>query len=91
MLRFLFDCPFRADIKENGRKAIGDFLTKLQVYKSTADVKSGCEMFTNYSQVSSTSPSGLDFEKIRTIVIDRKTARPILVQSNTRLSQVGEY
>lgn len=39
------------EILTTGKEALGKFLNKLQIYKATADVKNGCEMYTKYSTV----------------------------------------
>ena len=41
----------RSKLESIGAPAIAKFLCKLQVYKSTADIKSAREMFDKYSKV----------------------------------------
>jgi len=62
-----------------GKKAIGDFLTKLQVYKSTADVENGTKMYGELSQVDD------EFLAIREIVLSKKKPRRVFVQAHTYL------
>ncbi|XP_029169533.1 dipeptidyl peptidase 3 isoform X2 [Nylanderia fulva] len=64
-----------------GKKAIGDFLLKLHVYKSMGDVESAKEMYDGYSKVpeSGKHPWG----RWRNIILSRKEPRKIFVQSNT--------
>lgn len=74
----------RSAIETEGKKAIGDFLTKLQVYKTTADIAKAREMYMGYSEVKEDSVSGHDFIAIRQIITDRMRPRTVLVQSNTK-------
>nr|CAH8846696.1 unnamed protein product [Trichobilharzia regenti] len=60
------------------RPAIGEFLRKLQYYKSTANAKDGCAFFQHYSQLLP------QHTKLRKIVLDRKKPRPIFVQPGLR-------
>ncbi|KAK4472007.1 hypothetical protein MN116_004623 [Schistosoma mekongi] len=66
-----------------GRPAIGEFLRKIQYYKSTANAKDGCAFFQHYSQL---LPEHI---KLRKIVIDRKKPRPIFVQPGLRKTPNG--
>lgn len=77
MLRITMD---RQRIYTHGRKAISDFLTKLQVYKSTADYEKANELYQRYSHVDE------KFAKWREIVLLNKQPRLIMVQSNTELA-----
>jgi len=70
-----------------GRKALGDFIMKLQVYKSTADVDSARNMFETYASISNDKKH--PWLKWRDIVIDRKLPRKMCVQANTFLSEDG--
>lgn len=71
-------------VKESGKKAMQDFLLKLQVYKSTADIAEATQMYSKYSEV------GSEFSRWRKIAIDRKRPRVVLVQGNTRLVPQNE-
>lgn len=69
----------REKIYSVGRKAISDFLNKLQVYKSTADYEKANELYEFYSKVDG------DFERWREIVLLNKQPRLVMVQSNTEI------
>nr|WOD46483.1 hypothetical protein [Trichoderma atroviride] len=71
----------RSKILTAGRKAVADYLQKLHVYKSTADVKTGSEFYLDMSNV------GLDFwgTKVRNVVLDNKQPRKVFIQANTTL------
>ncbi|KAI2805606.1 bifunctional diacylglycerol diphosphate phosphatase/phosphatidate phosphatase, partial [Blomia tropicalis] len=71
-------------IQTIGKKAIGDFLIKLQTYKSTGDSQAAIKMFEKYSIV------GDDLEypylKFREVSISRKKPRRLFVESVTQLN-----
>ncbi|KAL1882739.1 hypothetical protein VTK73DRAFT_1259 [Phialemonium thermophilum] len=71
----------RSKILTSGRQAVGDFLQKLHIFKSTADVKNGSEFFLDMSGVE------LDYwgSKIRNVVLRNKQPRKVFVQANTFL------
>lgn len=73
----------RAKVDTVGRKAVGDFLMKLQVYKSFGDAVGGTAMYTSYSDVPD------DFLELRAIVMERKRPRQMFVQPHTRLQPDG--
>jgi len=68
-----------------GRKAMSDFLLKLQVYKSTADIKSARAMFSRYSAV--TNDGKYPWKSWRDIVMDKRQPRKVFVQHNTVLDE----
>jgi dipeptidyl-peptidase III len=70
----------RSKIATVGKEAIGAFLLRLQVYKSTGDVVTGGAMFAAYSDVSD------DMMGLRAIVMARKEPRKLLVQPNMLLN-----
>ncbi|PTB67080.1 dipeptidyl peptidase [Trichoderma citrinoviride] len=73
----------RSKILTAGRDAVAKYLQKLHVYKSTADVETGTNFYTDMSTV------GLDFwgTKVRKVVLDNKQPRKVFVQANTTLDE----
>ncbi|KAG1672878.1 Dipeptidyl peptidase 3 [Nymphon striatum] len=68
-------------IETVGRKAIADFLKKLQLYKSCGDEESGRALFNKYSAVS--NEGRYPFLSFRNIVLKNKRPRKMFVQANT--------
>ncbi|MBN3275039.1 DPP3 peptidase, partial [Polyodon spathula] len=73
----------RSKIRSVGQPAIGRFLCKLQVHKSTADVEGGRALYERYSAVTAAEPE--NFLKLRDTVLLRKETRKMFVQANTRV------
>ncbi|KAF4123373.1 hypothetical protein GMORB2_6074 [Geosmithia morbida] len=73
----------RSKILTAGRDAVGKYLQKLHVYKSTADVEAGNKFYTDMTTV------GLDFwgTKVRDVVLKNKQPRKVFVQANTTLDE----
>ncbi|KAJ3488346.1 hypothetical protein NLG97_g6214 [Lecanicillium saksenae] len=73
----------RSKILTTGRKAVGDYLQKLHVFKSTADITAGMELYNRMTDV------GLDFwgTKVRDTVLANKQPRKVFVQANTYLDE----
>jgi dipeptidyl-peptidase-3 len=63
--------------------AVADFLQKIHIYKSTADVEAGTKFFTDMSSV------GLEYwgTKVRDVVLKNKQPRKVFVQANTFLDE----
>jgi dipeptidyl-peptidase-3 len=74
----------RSKIATVGKKAICDFLTKLQVMKSTADVEAGTTFFGDLTNVTE------KWRKIRDIVLKHKKPRPVYVQAHLIESAPGK-
>eukprot|EP01027_Heterolobosea_sp_BB2_P001330 GEZU01002034.1.p1 GENE.GEZU01002034.1~~GEZU01002034.1.p1 ORF type:complete len:228 (-),score=98.48 GEZU01002034.1:314-997(-) len=70
----------RSKILSVGFPAIGEYLRKTQVYKSTADVEAGAKMFNAYTAVPD------EFVRLRDVVIAKKQPRKIFVQANTTIA-----
>lgn len=73
----------RSKLLTVGAPAIAKFLTRLQIYKATADIKSAKKMYDEYSRVS--GEGAYPWLAWRDIVVARKQPRMILVQGNTKL------
>ena len=60
-----------------------NYLQKLHIYKSTADVETGNKFYLGMTEV------GLDFwgTKVRDIVLKNKQPRKVFVQANTYLDE----
>lgn len=58
-------------------EALGEFLNKLHVYKSTASVKEGVEF---YTQMTTVTP---EYAKFRDVVLSKKLPRKQIIQANT--------
>lgn len=67
----------RTALPTAGKKAIGNFLLKLQIYKSTGDVAAAQKLYDNYSEVSE------QWLNWRAIVLANKQPRKIFTQANT--------
>lgn len=77
----------RDKIYTTGKKALEDFLLKLQVYKSTADITSARSMFAHYSRVDTTAPH--PFASWLDVIMKRRKPRRYLVQAHTSLESDG--
>lgn len=73
----------RSKILTAGRKAVGDYLQKLHIYKSTADVEAGTKFYADMTYVDS------DFwgKKVRDEVLRNKQPRKVFVQANTYVDE----
>ncbi|KAL9655486.1 hypothetical protein ABK040_002154 [Willaertia magna] len=66
-----------------GRKAIYDYLLKINVYKSIGDKDSAVNMFNKYTSVEP------EFLEMRKIVLDKKQPRKVFIQPHTTLTKEG--
>lgn len=74
----------RSKIATVGKKAMGEFLRKLQIYRSIGDSVSGRKMFEDYSLVG--SEGKYPFGKWHEIVTRKRRPRMILTMPNTRIT-----
>lgn len=74
----------RTKLDTIGRKSMSDFLLKLQVFKSTGDIKAARQMFDKYSAVN--DDGEYPWLRWRDIVLDKKKPRKIMLQSNLILT-----
>jgi len=70
----------RSKIKSVGVPAIGSFLLKLQVFKSTADVEATKKLYAECTDVADR------WLPVRKIVLAKKKPRPMFVQAQTLLN-----
>jgi dipeptidyl-peptidase-3 len=68
----------RTKIESHGRPAVNKFLQKLQVYKATADLKAGKELYEEYTGVDEWFAT-----KVRPAVLAAAPPRKVFVQANT--------
>jgi dipeptidyl-peptidase-3 len=73
----------RSKITTVGRKAVEDYLQKLHIYKSTADVEAGTKL---YSDMTTVDPKFWG-KKVRDEVLRNKQPRKVFVQANTVLDE----
>lgn len=71
----------RTKIVSHGRKAVGSYLQKLHVYKSSGDVVRGKALFAETTDVTP------ELSKFREIVMKKKMPRRMFVQCNTFLKE----
>ncbi|CAI4216394.1 unnamed protein product [Parascedosporium putredinis] len=73
----------RSKILTAGRDAVGKYLQKLHIYKSTADVDNGNKFYTDMTTVD------VDFwgNKVRNVVLQNKQPRKVFVQANTTIDE----
>ncbi|KAL2757529.1 hypothetical protein ACRALDRAFT_1028798 [Sodiomyces alcalophilus JCM 7366] len=73
----------RSKILTTGRDAVGKYLQKIHIYKSTADVEAGIEFYKGMTDVD------MDFwgTKVRNVVLQNKQPRKVYVQANTYLDE----
>ncbi|KAJ3045107.1 hypothetical protein HDV00_011832 [Rhizophlyctis rosea] len=74
----------RSRITTEGVKAVGEFLTELQIHKATADAKNGVAFYERWTSVPA------DWMEWRDIVIKKKQPRKMFCQGNTVLDGSGK-
>jgi dipeptidyl-peptidase III len=75
----------KSKILSHGRPAVEAYLQKLHVYKSTADVDAGKKLYDDVTEVDEWWG-----EKLRPVVLNKKTPRKVFVQANTVLEGDGK-
>lgn len=73
----------RSKILTSGRKAVGEYLQKIHIYKSTADVETGTDFYNGMTNV---DPEFWG-KKVRDEVLRNKQPRKVFVQANTFLDE----
>jgi dipeptidyl-peptidase-3 len=73
----------RSKLETVAKKAIGDFLVRLQTYKSLGDVTTASKMFNAYSTVDA------PFSDYHSVVVARRQPRKMFVQCNTTVDADG--
>jgi len=73
----------RSKIWTHGRKAVGEYLMQLHVYKCIADVRAGSELYNRMTKVTK------QFERYREVVMRLEEPGKVFVQANTVLSEEG--
>jgi dipeptidyl-peptidase III len=68
----------RSKIPTLGRRAVEDYLKKLHIYKSTADVENGKKL---YEEITTVEPFYENL--VRPAVLNKKQPRKVFVQANT--------
>ncbi|WPG99597.1 putative dipeptidyl peptidase 3 [Acrodontium crateriforme] len=71
----------RNKIQSHGRPAVNEFLQKLQIFKATADLKSGTALYEEYTNVDEWWKT-----KVRPEVLRQAKPRKVFVQANTFLN-----
>lgn len=65
--------------------AVGDYLQKIHIYKSTADVETGKQFYIDMTTV---DPEFWG-KKVRDVVLKNKQPRKVFVQANTTLDEAS--
>lgn len=73
----------RTKINSHGKPAVGKYLQKLHIYKSTADVDAGTKMYAEMTRVDD------HIAKYRDVVLRKKQPRKQFVMANTFLTKDG--
>lgn len=71
----------RAKIQTVGKQAIGDFLSRLQVFKATADIQNAGALYDEFTSVPD------DWLKLRDLVLNKRQPRKVFVQANTKVTE----
>ena len=74
----------RSKINSHGKPAVGKYLQKLNIYKSTADVDAGTKMYASMTEVDGV------MAQYRDVVLRKKQPRKQFVEANTFLKEDGE-
>jgi len=74
----------REKILNEGLRAVGDFLNRINIYKATANVKDANALFEKYTGVPE------EMLALRDIVISKKEPRSVFVQANTYIDEEGQ-